>query len=422
MYKVLAFLILIIGFEYFCYSQGLQNNPDELLRKAQQLAYSNHWKEARDTARLILQINEKNYDARILIGRTYAWEHQYDSARIEIKKVLAIDSSYRDAIDAMIDIEFWSGNLANAINYCDTGLKFYPDDKDFLLKKARILMAMGKENEARSILAELLNINPNGYEVNSMVNNLKKYHNQVNVDHTFDYYRIPSLWRWHMTSLQYQLNSKYGVFIGKLNLGELVQTGETYLPNLNEQFEIEAYPIINPTTYFYADYGYSWRTFFPLHRFGLEPFKTLPDNWEVSGGFRLLVIKQSPSNAYIPIITGSVGKYFSGNWVSFRPFITFSPNNETSLAAFLFYRHYLGIADNYIGGMAGYGVSPDDKYNDSGQFEHFNSDSYHLRFDVQHRITKRFLFRFMSEFIYEEYLSGIYHFRFVNDLYLMCQF
>ncbi len=90
MHKVLAVVILITGFEYFCYSQGLQNNPDELLRKAQQLAYSNHWKEARDTARLILQINEKNYDARILIGRTYAWEHQYDSARIEIKKVLAM--------------------------------------------------------------------------------------------------------------------------------------------------------------------------------------------------------------------------------------------------------------------------------------------------------------------------------------------
>jgi YaiO family outer membrane protein len=290
------------------------------------------------------------------------------------------------------------------------------------LKKAKILLAMGKENEARAILALLYNNNPNSYEVNAILNSLKKYSNQINIDHTFDFFRVPYIQRWHMTSMQYQLNSKYGVFIGKLNLGQLVQDGEHYLSNPNEQLEIEAYPVINPTLYLYADYGYSWCKFFPLHRFGFEPFKILENNWEISGGFRFLVIKQSPSFLYIPIITGSVGKYFDSNWFSFRPFITFSQNNETSLSTFFFYRHYLGIAVNYIGGMIGYGVSPDEKYNDSGVFEHFNSDSYHLRFDIQHRITKRFLFRFMSEYIYEAYLSNIYRFEFVNDLYLSYQF
>ncbi len=422
MQKALAILFFIINFDFFCFGQQVSKNVDEIFKKAQSLAFSNHFKEARETAQIVLNINQKYYDAYVLIGRTYAWEHQYDSARVEIKKVLMADSSYRDAIDALIDIEFWSGNITNALTFSDLALKYYPDDKDFLLKKAKILMALGKDEEAQAVLSILLNLNKNSFEVNTLMASLKKYHNQVNVEHTFDFYRVPYLWRWNVTSLQYQLNSKSGVFIGKFNVGQLVQDGQYYLSNPNEQLEIDAYPILNPHSYVYMNYGYSWCPFFPLHRVGIEPYNIFKNDWEASGGFRFLVFKDIPSYSYITILTGSVGKYFSSNWVSFRPYVTFSANQPVAFSSFLFYRHYLDIPDNYTGGEIGYGASPDDKYNDSGQFIHFNSKSYHVRYDIQHHINKRILFRFMSEFIYEAYLVNQFHNRFVNDLYLSYSF
>ena len=422
MQKITGAIILILFFGNTSFGQNKSESTEQLMKEAQQLAFGNHWEEARVAARLILKNHPNYHDARVLIGRTWAWQHQYDSARFEINKVLASDSSYRDAMDAAIDIEFWSDNLLIADNNCDKALKLYPDDNEFLIKKAKILMAIGNQNEAKSILSKLLNSNPNSYAVSAMLNNLKKYKSQVNIDHTFDFFKVPYLWRWHLTSIQYQLNTKSGVFIAKFNVGQLVNNGEHYLSNPNEQLEIEAYPIINKTTYIYADYGYSWCSFYPLHRIGLEPFKTFQYSWEVSAGFRFLVINEAPAYSYIPILTCSIGKYFADNWISFRPYVTISHDNGNSVASYLFYRHYFGIADNYIGGMAGYGISPDERYNYSGQFEHFNSSSYHLRLDIQHPISKRILFRFLSEFIYEAYSSSLYHYRYVNELYLSFAF
>lgn len=421
MYKIIAFFIIILGYVNFNFGQNLSNNPDQLFSKAKQLAFNNKYQSARDIARLVLQINEKYHDARILIGRTYAWEHKYDSARYEINKVLQLDSINKDAIDAFVDLETWSNNYISGIAFCDLGLKFYPGDKNFLLKKAKLLLLLNKEEEARAVLALLLNSNQNSYEVNTMLNSLKKFHNQFNIEHTFDFFKTPYVWRWHLTSLQYQMNNKTGVFLCKLNFGQLVADGDHYLSSPNVQLEVEAYPIINPTTYIYADYAYSWFSFFPMHRFGLEPFKTINNNIEISAGLRLLIFNQAPGFSYIPILTGSFSKYYGNNWISFRPYITFSPNHETSWASYLFYRYYLSSKNNYIGIMAGYGISPDDR-NNSGIIEHFNSDSYHLRFDIQHHITNRILFRFMSEFIFESYLPNLYHNRFVNNLFLSYYF
>src|SRR6266568_3760357 len=102
MQKVYAILAFFLGFQLLALSQETTENPDLLFKKAQNLAFHNQWKEAREIARHILKINEKYQDARVLIGRTYAWDHQYDSARLEINKVIASDSSHHDAIDALI--------------------------------------------------------------------------------------------------------------------------------------------------------------------------------------------------------------------------------------------------------------------------------------------------------------------------------
>src|SRR5271165_2824280 len=109
MQKFIIFLLITLLSEVFVRAQQTTSNPDLIFKKAKHLAFNNQWKEARETARVILRLDDHYQDARILIGRTYAWEHQFDSARFVIMQVLAADSSYRDAIDALTDIEFWAG-------------------------------------------------------------------------------------------------------------------------------------------------------------------------------------------------------------------------------------------------------------------------------------------------------------------------
>jgi YaiO family outer membrane protein len=413
MYRISVILLLVIAGIIPAKAQ----NADELFKQAQQLSYSNQWKEARSVARRILEINKNYYDARVLIGRTYAREQRYDSARNEIKQVFVMDSSYRDAIDAMIDIEFWSKNYVEALKWCNRGLIYYSNDRDILLKKAQILLAMGREEEARAVLAILLNINPNSYEVNALLASMQKYKNRIIVEQSFDFFREPYVKRWHMTSLQYQRDAKWGSFIGKANMAQLV--GEKLYPtDPDYQLEADAYPIIRPGTYVYLNAGYSWGKLFPRYRVGFEPFQSFKHGWEASLGMRYLNYDSYLSSVdHVFIATGSIGKYFTNNWLSFRPYLVFTHENF-SQSYYLFYRHYLGLSLNYVGGAIGMGSSPDENLSKNADFGQNSLNSYRIRFDFQHKLGKRFLVRVLAGYTYENYSKAFYRHEFDTNVYL----
>ena len=65
----------------------------------------------------ILQQSPSNIDARILLGRIFAWEGKYDSARIQLKQALLDNPQYEDAFKALIDVELWNVQFSQALNY-----------------------------------------------------------------------------------------------------------------------------------------------------------------------------------------------------------------------------------------------------------------------------------------------------------------
>lgn len=417
MHRIFVILIFIISAIIPALAQPETANADDLFKQAQQLAYSNHWKEARSVSRQVLEMNNNYYDARVLIGRTYAWEQKYDSARLEINQVFVLDSSHHDAIDAMIDVEFWAKNFTEALKWSNKGLVYYPDDRDILFKKARILLAMGREEEARAILALLLGINPNSYEVNAMLASMQKYRNRIIIEHSFDFFRQPYVRRWHMSSLQYQRDAKWGTFIGKCNMAQVVKANDFFPSNPDFQLEAEAYPILRPGTYVYLNYGYSWGKLFPRHRIGIEPFQSFGDGWEASLGVRYLYYSSDISSVnHVTILTGSIGKYFTSNWISFRPYFVFTHLNF-SQSYFLFYRHYLGIPENYVGGAVGIGSSPDENYTKTADFGQNSLNSYRIRLDFQHKLGKRFILRVLTGYTYEKYMADTYRNRFDTSVY-----
>lgn len=404
------FLILIPA---LALAQKDSLNADKLYASAREMAQSHQLKEARERARMVLNLNNAYYDARILIGRTYAWEAQYDSALLELSKVIRVDSSNTDALAAITDVDYWWGHYNEALTECDRALSISPNDKDLLLKKVKILLAMGREDEARDILAVLLKIDPNGAEINAMLSNLRKYRNRIIIEHTFDYFAIPYHQRWHETSLEYQRDTKIGAIIGKINIGQKVAALELYLSRPELQLEAEAYPIVAPGTYLYLNYGIAPGNFFPQQKFGFEPFHALGNGWECSLGMRYLHFKWPPD---VKIVTWSVSKYSQNNLWSLRPYFVFDGNFSQSW--YLQFRHYYSLKFNYAGIVVGVGNSPDDRYANIHNFLQNPVSGYHARIEFQHIITSHILIRLMPECAYEKYTMSDYRIRYTGNIYL----
>lgn len=412
-----AVIILILFLPIIASAQKDSLNSDQLFKQARELAFSNKWKAARSIARVVINQNSKYYDARILIGRTYAWESKFDSARIELSKVIQADSSNLDALSALIDVFYWSSEYEKALKVCNTALSFAPYDKDLLMKKVKILLALDREDEARAVLALLLKLDPYGHEINALLASLKKYKNRIAIEHTFDYFYIPYHQRWHVTSLQYERDSKKGAIIGKINIGQRIDAGETFLSNPEIQFEVDAYPIIRPGTYLYLNYGLAPGYFFPRIRMGFEFFQSLGNGWEASIGGRLFKLRTAPD---VKILTGSISRYSKSNFISLRPYLIYGESYSEAL--YFQYRHFLSTSLNYIGGTVGYGNSPDNvNANAQLNFQYRNS-GYHFRFEYQHKISTHFLFRLMPEYSFEEYRSRSYRSRFTGNIYVAYMF
>ncbi|MDQ6717148.1 MAG: YaiO family outer membrane beta-barrel protein [Gemmatimonadota bacterium] len=153
---------------------------------------------------------------------------------------------------------------------------------------------------------------------------------------------------WKLASLSLGRTTSSGSLIARLNYANRFKISGI-------QMEADAYPRINSTTYAYLNVGYSQSDIFPAWRFGGELFKSLPNAWEASLGFRQLRFSGTPVTLY----TGAVGKYVGDYWVSVRPYLHFEPSG-TSASAGVTARRYFADGDHYVGLRASYGSGASD--------------------------------------------------------------
>jgi len=345
--------------------------------EARNLAFNGERAKAREICRSILA-KGFNSDVALLLGRTYAWDGKYDSARVNIKNVLKHSPDYMDAISAIADVEYWSGNYTKAIEYCDLALQKDSTAEDFWMKKARILYSSDKVEEAVEVLEKYLKQNPGNAE---FIRKLKDYRldllkNSIRLSYTIDFFdtkfnRDP----WQITALSYGRKTSVGSVIARVNMAD--RFGITAY-----QYEVDAYPSFTENSYFYVNYGCSRNTIFPKHRFGFEWYHNFPKAFEGSIGMRLLGF----ANSNVDIYTATFGKYIGNYWLSLRSFVT--PGDAgTSVSGLFFVRRYFSDPENYLGFRLGYGISPDDNRNliDSG--EKLNLKSRSVRLEYNHIIN-----------------------------------
>lgn len=317
--------------------------------QARELAFDGDREGARQVLRELLDENPDHWDARILLGRTLAWDKRYAEAREELLIVVRAKPNYSDARNALVDVELWSDHPEVAIGFLDDGLASSPNNEDFLYKKAAAQRQLGMLRDAMITLDRLLDRNPSHERGAKMFASLRVRRAKNKFGLGYGYTDVDTLSSaWHGASAQLSRRTSLGSFALRANWSRRFDRTAT-------QFEIDAYPRIMDGLYAYVNYGYSADKLYPKHRFGGELYANLPKGVELSAGFRRLQFGGSD----VTIYTGTVAKYVGNWWISLRPYVT-PKSIGTSQSYALTVRRYFGNRDTFIGLTAGTGSSPND--------------------------------------------------------------
>jgi YaiO family outer membrane protein len=332
-------------------------SSDDLLIAARKAGFDNKdYDQAKKYLYQALRQNPNYADVKIFLGRIHTWTDNNDSARYYFSDVLRTNPSYQDASIAWIDLEYWNDNLDKAIALTDSSLVYHPSSEELLLRKGKILNAQRKYTEANTVIQKLIGINRNNTDARALAERIKELSTKNKIGLSYDYVYFDKQFAdpWHLASFDYTRRTGIGSITGRINYANRFKESGV-------QYELESYPRISNTFYTYISAGYSDKVgVFPQWRGGFSLYINLPKSYEAEVGFRYLKFTGDPTWIY----TGYLGKYYRSWLFGARTYITPSTFTKTVSASYTaLARYYFGGADDYFGINAGYGLSPDDRFN-----------------------------------------------------------
>ncbi|MCF4101160.1 YaiO family outer membrane beta-barrel protein [Gillisia sp. M10.2A] len=363
------FVITVLLLFFSVHSTHAQEDlsSDELFTKARAAAFDeDNYPKAIDLSKQALQISPNYADIRIFLGRLYTWTDKVDSARVEFDRVLEIDPGHEDGSLAYGSLEYWNDNSERAHQIVNEGIKYHPESEELLYLDAKILNDLKKYDEATNVLNTLLAVNPNHADARAYREKIKNVSskNQVGVSYDFVYFDKRFDDPWHLASVDYGRQTKFGSISARFNYANRFTTN-------GAQFELDAYPRISDVFYAYVSGGIAEKDgIFPRYRAGFSLYANLPLAFEGEAGFRMLSFDDETW-----IYTASVGKYYKNYWFNLRTYLTPS-NNAVSQSFSLNVRYYLAGADDFLSFGIGTGLSPD---NEANNILYNNGDTYKLK-------------------------------------------
>ncbi|QEC41571.1 YaiO family outer membrane beta-barrel protein [Pseudobacter ginsenosidimutans] len=327
-------------------------SSDELLVQARSAAFQQKdYPKAIALCQQALSQSPGYTDIRVFLGRLYFWSDKEDSSRITLDQALRENPSHEDAAVAAASIAYFTNRYKEGLAYCETGLQHHPRSPDLMLQKAKILTAMRDYKPAARLADSLLTIDPKNTEARALSGRIRDYAASNRIGISYDYTHFDKQFSdpWHLISLDYGRQTKYGSIIGRVNYTNRFKTDGV-------QFEVDAYPSIAKNFYAYVNFGYSADdVVFPKYRGGFSLYANLPKSFEADLGFRYLNFGNDTW-----IYTGSIGKYYKSFWFNLRAYVT--PDDDRISHSYSFTtRYYLGGADDFLHLSLGYGISPDDR-------------------------------------------------------------
>jgi len=241
------------------------------------------------------------------------------------------------------------------------------------------------------------------------------FFNQVALRHFYHTYKIPYIQHWHLSSLELRGENNHMALLGKINYGQRLNSQQGFFRDLNMQYQLDAYPIINDRNYFYLSYAYSASPLFPKHQTRAVYYHIFNPGIEASVGMYLMQWETS-----FPIFTGSLGKYLKHYWISLRPYLVYRKQRLTQ-SYILFIRRYLGSPEDFLTLMLGYGASPVEPVYLVDLNKPYEGKSIHFQFNYQRKLG-HWLARAGAGLRYEEFKKNTARYRHMIEMGLSYNF
>jgi YaiO family outer membrane protein len=347
MTKYIYILSFLLSFSVISQQNDFNGDPDRAFEVARELAFNKKRKQAQDTLLHILTKYPNYHDIRSFLASTYSWDGDYTKAREAFDYVLKKDPDRLGTWEAAIKNELYSDTPLTALKMANKALKYFPDNPEILYLKASAEDDSNNQEDALKTIEGLLESTPNHDKAKSYKTSLidKLSHNIIGVKSTIDVYsEVFDPMQFYL--LNYVRQTKYGSIHGKINFNRRFESNGL-------QFEVDMYPRITKGLYAYLNVGVSNSFLFPDIRYGAELYKSLPNSFEASIGFRSLKYSETTN-----IYTSSVGWYTGNDYWSFRTYVT-PADSGSSISGTLNYRKYRSDANNYFSIDAGMGFSPE---------------------------------------------------------------
>ncbi|HVZ77667.1 MAG TPA: sulfatase-like hydrolase/transferase [Gemmatimonadaceae bacterium] len=126
--------------------------PTDAFEQARALATTGQYDNARAVLRRLLRDTPSFHDARLLLGRTYAWQRNFTAAASIYADVLRRDPDYMDAYAAQVELTLYEADGPRALQQADSALARFPRAGELMIDKARALNLLGRRAEALAVL------------------------------------------------------------------------------------------------------------------------------------------------------------------------------------------------------------------------------------------------------------------------------
>ncbi len=327
--KIVFAFLLLVSVRMVGQDNAYSGNPDASYFAARELAFAGKRETARDTLKKILIEYPEYTDVRSLLAKTYSWDQEYDTARLEFNRITSKERENLEAWIGAIKNEQYAKNYHIALGLTNKALSYLPENKSLSNLKEEILQQIADQQLLQNVLKKT--------KIEEERNQSMTVYTQAEV---FDKELDPM----YYGALEYQKKTKWGVLIPRLNYQRRF--------NINGiQGEVDAYPRFSKSLSGYFNYGYSGAAIFPKHRIGGELVKELPKAMEASLGFRHLIFDQDDAT----ILTGTFGLYRGNYYAVLRPYVIPSAKKGLGLSGNMLLRKYLRDGNNFWGVNLVYG-------------------------------------------------------------------
>jgi tetratricopeptide (TPR) repeat protein len=147
---------------------------DELLFIARDKAFEKDYKTARVLCDYILNEYPNYTDARILKGRTLAWEGQYEQSEKVLLNAIQRSPYYDDSFLALLDVYWWSGQDEKAKRIYGQAITNEVLNPEISFKMAKAYQRLQKVTQANAIIDSLITLHPEVQEYKTFKATLKE--------------------------------------------------------------------------------------------------------------------------------------------------------------------------------------------------------------------------------------------------------